>query len=307
MTREKRIGLVLAMCVLVAGGCYGEREGEVEVTLAAGEKIVVENVGFKTPESVLYDPVADVYLVSNINGSSLEADGNGFISRLSPDGTVEELMWIDGTAEDVTLNAPKGMTISGKTLYVTDITVVRMFDRESGAPKGEIAIEGSTFLNDLTTGPDGTVYVTDSGLKGGEGGFVPSGTDAVYRITENGTAEMLAGGDELSRPNGIVVDAAGVWVVPFGSASLYRVEGGQKVDVANLPTGGLDGLIMLTDGDLLVSSWEGQAVYRGPAAGPFDIAIAEVQAPADIGFDTKRNHLLIPLLQSDVVEIHPVK
>ena len=47
-------------------------------------------------------------------------DGNGFISRLRPDGTVLTLKWIDGNKEGVTLNAPKGMALHGDRLYVTE-------------------------------------------------------------------------------------------------------------------------------------------------------------------------------------------
>ena len=72
--------------------------------------------GFSTPESVLHDPEADIYLVSNINGSPLERDGNGFISRVTPDGKVETLKFIAGGVKGVTLNAPKGMAITGLVL-----------------------------------------------------------------------------------------------------------------------------------------------------------------------------------------------
>src|SRR5881628_1422310 len=47
--------------------------------------------GFLTPESVLHDPVQDIYLVSNINGGPTTKDNNGFISRVRPDGAVENL------------------------------------------------------------------------------------------------------------------------------------------------------------------------------------------------------------------------
>ena len=59
---------------------------------------------FQTPESVLYDPVADVYLVSNINGDPTAKDNNGFISRIGPDGTVMAAKWIAGGQGDVTLD-----------------------------------------------------------------------------------------------------------------------------------------------------------------------------------------------------------
>ncbi|MGH2397863.1 MAG: ATP-binding protein, partial [bacterium] len=97
-----------------------------------GPKPTIVEGGFQTPESVLYDTRADVYLVSNINGKPTDTDGNGFISRVSPAGKVLALKWIDGTKQGVTLNAPKGTAISGTTLYVADITAVRMFDRSTG-------------------------------------------------------------------------------------------------------------------------------------------------------------------------------
>ncbi|GAG56131.1 unnamed protein product [marine sediment metagenome] len=75
--------------------------------------IKVEKVGFKKPESVLHDPQADLYLVSNIVGKALEKDERGFISKLSPDGKVLELKWIEGGRDGVKLNAPKGMAIAG--------------------------------------------------------------------------------------------------------------------------------------------------------------------------------------------------
>src|SRR5712691_7878176 len=99
----------------------------------ATELAVVE--GFLTPESVLHDPVQDIYFVSNINGSPTAKDNNGFISRVRPDGAVENLKFIEGGHGGVTLNAPKGLAIRGDTLWVADIDVVRSFDAKTGAPR----------------------------------------------------------------------------------------------------------------------------------------------------------------------------
>src|SRR5205085_11405116 len=109
--------------------------------------------GIKAPESVLYDVAGDQYLVSNINGQPLDKDGNGFISRLTPEGRVAELKWIAGGAKGVTLNAPKGMGIKGDTLFVADIDAVRMFNRETGAPTGPRTVPGAVFVNDIAIGP----------------------------------------------------------------------------------------------------------------------------------------------------------
>lgn len=266
--------------------------------------IIVAGVGFATPESVLHDPVADVYLVSNINGSPLDADGNGFISRLSPTGQVLSLKWIEGGAAGATLDAPKGMAIVGDTLYVSDITRIRMFDRTTGAPLGEVRVEGSTFVNDVAAGPDGTVYFTDSGVQAGPDGFVPSGTAAVFRLRA-GVVTALVRGDALQVPNGLAVTGDHLWLVSMGGNELSRVADGGRQDIVALPAGSLDGLEFAADG-VLISSWEGQAVYFGPVGGPFSAVVSPIEAPADIGYDAVRHRVLIPLFNAHEVHIVPL-
>src|SRR5579859_2133514 len=109
----------------------------------AGPVSVAKYTGFSAPESVLYDADADRYIVSSIVGKPSDKDDNGFISLLSPDGTVTTLKWIEGGKNKVTLNGPKGLAIAGGLLYVSDIDVVRKFDLKTGAPKGAIAIPGA--------------------------------------------------------------------------------------------------------------------------------------------------------------------
>jgi sugar lactone lactonase YvrE len=266
--------------------------------------VVLKDVGFKTPESVLYDPEQDAYFVSNINGTPFDVDGNGFISKVTPDGKSVELMWIDGSKKASQLNAPKGLTISGNVLYVADITFVRMFDRKTGAPKGKVAIPGATFLNDLATGPDGTVYVTDSGFKPGKNGFEPTGTDSVFKIVKGNRPVKLIADKELGGPNGLTVDDSGVWVVTSGSGELFRVDpSGKKEAGQKLPAGMLDGIVKLSDGTMLVSSWNASAIFRGTPGGAFETIVRDVKSPADIGYDTKRNVILIPLFQLDTVQL----
>ena len=130
-------------------------------------KIVVPaESGLNTPECAIHDEKADIYIVSNINGNPLGKDKAGFISRVAPSGKILDLKWIDGSAEGITLNAPKGLAIVGDTLYAADVNAVRKFDRVSGKPTGVIELKGSSFLNDLASGPDGKVYVSDSGFGG---------------------------------------------------------------------------------------------------------------------------------------------
>lgn len=283
---------------------------ETDATAAAGPaSLTIADVGLQTPESVLHDEAADVYLVSNINGSPLEKDDNGFISRVSPTGGVDALMWIDGAAEDVTLHAPKGLAVRGDSLFVTDIDVVRIFHRVTGEPMGEWAVDGATFLNDLAIGPAGALYATDSGLRAGAEGFEPSGTDAVYRFADDGTATALVRSTDLTAPNGVIVDEQGAIVVTFGANLAHRIGADGTSEVAaELPAGQLDGVVRLADGTLLVSSWEAEAVYRvDPATGEATAAVEGVPAPADIGYDHTRDRVLIPVFTGNSIEIRTVQ
>ncbi len=266
----------------------------------------VKYTGFATPESVLYDADGDRYLVSNINGKPGDADGNGFISVLAPDGAVTTLKWIEGGKGKTKLDAPKGMGIAKGVLYVADLTVVRMFDAKTGAPKGDVRVDKSTFLNDIAVGPDGKVYVSDTGIKFGDKGPEPTGSDAVF-VIEKGKAKPLAQSKDLGGPNGVLVTDKGVVVVTFGSGEVYRLDDkGAKQDVSKPPKGALDGVVALGD-SLLVSSWEGSAIYKGKLGGTFDLVLADQAAPADIGYDTKRGRVLVPHFMDSTVEAYDLK
>jgi len=265
----------------------------------------IKEAGFARPESVLYDAKNDVYLVTNINGSPGAADNNGFVSRVTPDGKVE-LKWIEAGKKGVKLDAPKGSAAVGDTLYVADITRVRMFDLTSGKPKGEVALPGATFANDVAAGPDGKVYVSDSGIKLDDKGMTPTKSDAVY-VIEKGKAKIFAKGEDLGQPNGVLVSGDKVWVVSVGSGELYALDkAGKKVDAQKLPKGQLDGLIGVGD-DLVITSHEAHAIYRGKPGGTFEVVMGDFKAPADIGYDTKRARVLVPDLQDSTVEAYDLK
>lgn len=263
--------------------------------------------GLKTPESVLWDAANDRYLVSNINGSPTEADDNGYISVLSPDGSVTTEKWIAGGEKKVKLDAPKGTAIANGKLYVADITVVRTFDLKTGEPKGDVKVPGATFLNDVSAAADGTVYVSDTGMKLGKNGPEALGTDAIYAIDKAGKLKTVAKDKELHMPNGVLAKDKGVLVVCFGAPELYRLdEKGKKQDVTTLPKGRLDGIVQAGDA-LLVSSWEASAIFKGKLGGAFEPWLTEQKAPADIGFDEKRSRVLVPHFMDGTVEAWDVK
>lgn len=257
------------------------------------------DAGFATPESVLYDEADDVYYVANINGSPGAKDKNGFISKLSPDGKVVALKWVDGAAKNTPLSAPKGMAIAGGLLYVADLDTVRVYDKKTGKAKGTVAIKGATFLNDVAAGPDGTVYVSDSGLAFGEAGITPTKTDAVWSIKKM-KATVLAKGEELGQPNGLWVTDKGVWVNTFGTGEVYLLDAKGARTMVQKVAGMLDGLYASGD-DVWVSSWETSGILRGSATGEFSMAQGGLAAPADFAYDTKRKVVVIPLFNDNKI------
>ncbi|MEM7234693.1 MAG: hypothetical protein AAF517_21115 [Planctomycetota bacterium] len=284
--------LVVGIASVPLGGCQW---------IGGGKKISIES-NFSVPESALHDLEHDVYLVSNINADPFGGDGAGYISKLSPEGEVIEAKWIDGSKDGVTLNAPKGMAISGGYLYVADVNAVRKFDVSTGAPAGDIPIAGATFLNDLATALDGTVYVSDTGMSPG---FEPSGSDAIYAISRDGTVRTLVKSTSLSRPNGLLVDGDTVLMVNWEGGSLSRVKAdGSVEEICKLPKAQLDGIVVCTDGSLLISSWEGSCIYR-VQDGEITAVIEGVEAPADIGYDKNRGRLLLPYFKGNRVDIIP--
>ncbi len=284
-------GAAALAAALTFGAGLGSRAAE-PVTIA----------GFALPESAFYDAETDTYLVANINGAPLDKDGNGFVSRLSPDGKILALKWIDGAQSGIRLDAPKGMAIAGGILWIADIDVVRRFDAKSGAQLVDVKIEGATFLNDVAADGDGVV-VSDSGLNAT---FAPTGTDAVFRIARDGKVSPLVKSPDLGKPNGVVVSGGSVFVVTFGSGELLEIgPAGERKGSWKLPAGQLDGIVALDNGDFLISGWAGETVYRGRGAS-WTAAVTGVKSPGDIGFDTKRRVLLVPLLQQNAVRLVPI-
>jgi hypothetical protein len=299
--------LTLPAAILALYSCGGDKTedvGSADGPTTPSESVTVAAVGFATPESVLHDVAADVYLVSNVNGGPLDKDGNGFISRLSPEGEVLELKWIDGEADGVELSAPKGMAIQGERLYVTDIDCVRFFNLRSGDPEGEVCIDGATFLNDVTSHPERGVIFTDMGR---DAAFEPTGTDAVYHLSGESYAPIVAD-PNLDGPNGVTMRGGDLVMVSFFGGEIFIVtENAAEPMMPALEGAQLDGVEVLDDGRLLLSDWGSSCILVIDAEAMSTCIVENVEGPADIGIDRKRNRVLIPLFNSNEVWFRPIQ
>ena len=307
-----RVGVVL--CSLAALSCAKEKPaadttaGRTAAAAPATADKLGETAGLKVPESVRYDAELDVFYVTNINGNPSKKDNNGFIARVKADSTGVMTMLVEGGKKGARLNAPKGMALRGDTLYVADIDMLRMFNKRTGEPIGDGAVsfaaQNATFLNDVAAGPDG-IYVTDTGIRfDAKGDITHPGVNRVFKVVGR-TVTEVAKGDSLMNPNGIAWDASSNRLVlaPFGGPNLQALAPGQSAptNLASGP-GGYDGIEVLANGNLLVSSWTDSTVHVVHGGTHMMPLVRNVSAPADIGVDTKRNVVAVPRFNDGKVE-----
>jgi len=259
-------------------------------------RLVVSTAGFNAPEAVRYDPDQDVYFVTNWGaGDPATKDNNGFISRMNPEGKVDQPRFIAGGTGGATLHSPRGMTIVGDTLWMVDADAVRGFNRKTGAPLATVDFSSYKlgFLNDITAGPD-ALYVTDTG------------TDHIYRIA-GGKATVALRDAALGNPNGITWDAAAsrFIVVPWAGDSTIRSWTGKDRTLSVIGKDGatrFDGVEILSGGRILASAQSDSSLhlFTGGTGRPI---IRTGGAPADIAVDTKRNRVAVPFVDRNLVEI----
>jgi sugar lactone lactonase YvrE len=305
--------LTLAVALFLGTGACKSRENtdrsaSVGDSAAAGAKAEGSRMASKTgelydlkgPEAARYDHDQMVWFVANINGSPVAKDNNGFIARLSAGGKVDSLQFIVGGRGGVTLNGPKGMTITGDTLWVADIDAVRAFNKRTGAPITSVKVAGAKFLNDITAGPDGTLYVTDTGLAADDKGLSHPGPDRIYQI-KGGKATVALESPDLAAPNGIAWMDDALVIAPFAGTNLVAWSPGEKtVRTIGSGPGQQDGIEILSDGRLLVTSWADSSLFVLKDGKRTRVAYP-VPSPADIGFDGK-SRIAVPLLMENRVE-----
>jgi sugar lactone lactonase YvrE len=241
-----------------------------------------------TSESVCYDSANQAIYVSCIDGNPTEKDGNGFISKLSMNGEVEMFRWAGS------LNAPKGMGIHDGALYVTDIDRVVKLNLEDGKILQVLEVEEAKFLNDITVGPDGSVYASDMH------------TTNIYRV-KDGQISLWLSSAEFENPNGLnylgedllVGTKNGIFAVSMADKSIRHLV---------TDTGGIDGLEIYGDGYFVISDWSGkvQMVHPSrPATVLFNTTDQGVNA-ADIAYIANLNLLLVPTFSDNRVTAYEI-
>jgi len=242
-----------------------------------------------TSESVLFDKTNNLLYVSCINGAPPDKkDGDGFIAKVGLDGKIITPKWATG------LNGPKGMGIVNKTLYVTDIDRIVSINMENGKIINTWKVKGATFLNDIATAGDGTVYFTDSN------------TSSIYAL-RNGKVETLIEQDStLGGLNGIYVDGPSLMLACMSSGKVLRIDiNTRQVQQVADEIGAGDGIEKYKTG-WLVSDWNGAISYISAGGDVMEI-LNSTEAKlntADIEVIEDKNMLLIPTFFGNTVSAY---
>jgi sugar lactone lactonase YvrE len=234
-------------------------------------------------------------------------DGNGFIVQIDAGNTSSVKVLVQGGKNGATLNAPKGLAVVGDTLWVADIDAVRAFNKRTGAVIANLDLRPmkATFLNDVVAGPNGVIYITDTGVKfDAKGATTHPGQDQIFKVVGRKVSVAVKSDSALKSPNGIAWDRAnGRFVLgPFADKTVSGWKDGDSTvtPIATGP-GAYDGVEVLSDGRILVSSWTDSSV-NVIANGALRKVVANVDGPADIGVDTKRNVLAVPRFTAGRIE-----
>ncbi|MEX0771350.1 MAG: hypothetical protein WD035_11480 [Balneolaceae bacterium] len=298
---KNQLSLSLSICMLATllfASCSQDETQEMTTltwqTVQDSTARVQSISGFSGPEAVRYDPGQDVYFVSNFTGGGNDRDENGFISKVTPDGTIDELEFITGTDEHP-LHAPRGMYITADILWAADIDGIHGFNRMTGDQVDFVDFTEFEpgFLNDIAAGSDGNLYVTDTGQS------------RLYQIQEGNVS--IVEGSLPHPPNGITLDPASHQLVlaPWNEAlTFYAWDPSEESlnEFTQAGSGGnFDGIEFL-NGRMLAASQVDSSLHVIENGSDF-LLIHTPGRPADIGLDTQRNQVAVPYIDLNRVDI----
>ncbi len=251
---------------------------------------------FKSPESVTWDPMRHVLFVSNVNCGSIEKK-DGYISIISIDGKMIRDKWIDG------LNGPKGMFVSGDSLFVSDVNSLVEIDIVKRKVINRYIAKESKFLNDVVVAPNKDVFVSDTL------------GNAIYRL-HNGKFKVWMKSDKLEHPNGLIIERNQLIVATWGKdldpATWASKVPGRLLSISlktlkiselggSFSIGNLDGLEMDNDSGYQATDWGSGTLFNIESNGKVTELLRLKKGSADHEFVTSHNLVVIPMMQDNKV------
>lgn len=242
----------------------------------------IQSQTYTNPESVVFDSNSQKYIISFAGSKTL---------GMQADSTEPLVLFADG------LTSPKGMVIYDTVLYVADVTNVKSYSLISRKKLAEYNVPGASFLNDIAVDDLGVLYVSDMN------------TGKIIRIDPAGpTIETLIS-TQYQSPNGLYWDTFEqlLYVVYFSAAKSpiqsVDVDTKETKDVFKAEFTMLDGITLDYDGNVYVSSWATDSVYKFDGGfGGSPVALPrKFTSPADIYYDEFNNLLVVPCMNINKV------
>ena len=269
--------------------------------------VLANEPAFAQPESAYFytsgstDP--GVYFISSTNGNEM-----GWVSKLAADGSIIDTRWATN------IRNPMGMRVSGKRLWVNNITEIIGIDLKDPSDRIVYSIDDAILLNDLATDSSGYAYLSDSM------------NCRVVRI-DLATGENSTFISTLpSSPNGLLVHGDKLYIASWGIMSeqpeeraewitqtagdLYWVSLKQSENVRHIVApelGNLDGVEIDQQGNIYVSDWENGKLYKISSSNKTVIELGQYkQGLADLGLNSLTGELVLPImLSSEVLFYNP--
>lgn len=308
---EKLISTLLIFTVLILSACSDNAQTPQVITAETAEnnspekgtaklELLWEAQGFNNPESVIYHESSNTLFVSNVNGSPVEKDGNGYISKVLLDGTILKMQWVIG------LNAPKGLAIHDNTLYVSDIDTLVAIDIPSGTITNTYKVDDAKFLNDVTASNQGEIFVSDMLL------------NRIHRLS-NDQFNLWLESTELENPNGLHAEGdhliLGAWgVITDGFAT--EIPGHLKsislqdksiTSLGGDPIGNLDGVESDGNNGYYVTDWMAGKLFQINTNGEATLLLELEQGMADHEVLLEQKLILLPMMKNDKVLAYRIK
>ena len=269
--------------------------------------VLANEPAFAQPESAYFytsgstDP--GVYFISSTNGNEM-----GWVSKLAADGSMIDSRWATN------IQNPMGMRVSGKRLWVNNITEIIGIDLKDPSDRIVYSIDDAILLNDLATDSSGYAYLSDSM------------NSRVVRI-DLATGENSTFISTLpSSPNGLLVHGDKLYIASWGIMSeqpeeraewitqtagdLYWVSLKESENVRHIVApelGNLDGVEIDQQGNIYVSDWENGKLYKISSSNKTVIELGQYkQGLADLGLNSLTGELVLPImLSSEVLFYNP--
>ena len=269
--------------------------------------VLANEPAFAQPESAYFytsgstDP--GVYFISSTNGNEM-----GWVSKLAADGSMIDSRWATN------IRNPMGMRVSGKRLWVNNITEIIGINLKDPSDRIVYSIDDAILLNDLATDSSGYAYLSDSM------------NSRVVRI-DLATGENSTFISTLpSSPNGLLVHGDKLYIASWGIMSeqpeeraewitqtagdLYWVSLKESETVRHIVVpelGNLDGVEIDQQGNIYVSDWENGKLYKISSSNKTVIELGQYkQGLADLGLNSLTGELVLPImLSSEVLFYNP--